>query len=187
MQQKFLTVVALSSLAICRAAPHEKRSSNYISSCGSAWMARDDVSSNNGEISRTGYLTAVTKFCEQASGQTVAAGGYLSMATRVFLDGGGDPSTNGIPGYVYFEVHNKQSSASHIVDGKSISKIKIARRCSRRDQWTIAPPICRNYQTTIPSAGGASTPTPREAPGKSDQMPYPTMRWERAFHQLKMP
>ena len=81
-------------------------------------MARDDVSSNNGEIPRRGYLTAVADFCEHASGKTIPAGGYLSLATRVFLDGGGDPSTNGIPGYVYFEVHNKQNSASHTVDGE---------------------------------------------------------------------
>lgn len=116
MQQILVTVGALSFLSLCQAAPHEKRSSDYISSCGSAWMARDDVSSNNGEIPRRGYLTAVAEFCEQASGQTVPAGGYLSLATRVFLDGGGNPSTNGIPGYVYFEVHNKQNSASHTVD-----------------------------------------------------------------------
>jgi hypothetical protein len=118
MQRMLVTTVALSFLSLCNAAPHEKRSSNYISSCGDAWMARDDVSSNNGEIPRRGYLTAVAEFCQQANGQTVPAGGYLSLATRVFLDGGGDPSTNGIPGYVYFEVHNKQSSAPHTVDGE---------------------------------------------------------------------
>lgn len=118
MLRILLTVGALSFLSLCHAAPHEKRSSNYISSCGTTWMARDDVSSNNGEVPRRGYLTAVAGFCEQATGQIVPAGGYLSLATRVFLDGGGDPSTYGIPGYVYFEVHNKQSSASHTVDGK---------------------------------------------------------------------
>lgn len=118
MQQFLVTVGVLLFLSICHAAPHEKRSSDYISSCGSAWMARDDVSSNNGEIPRRGYLTAVSDFCGHASGKTIPAGGYLSLATRVFLDGGGDPSTNGIPGYVYFEVHNKQNSASHTVDGE---------------------------------------------------------------------
>lgn len=117
MQRVLATVLPLSSLALCHEAPREKRSSNYISSCGDAWMARDDVNSNNGDIPRRGYLTAVAEFCEQADGQTVPAGGYLSLATRVFLDGGRDPSTNGIPGYVYFEVHNKQSFASHTVDG----------------------------------------------------------------------
>ncbi|KAF3384119.1 Altered inheritance of mitochondria protein 6 [Talaromyces pinophilus] len=116
MQVILATVVSLSCFAHSHAAPHEKRSSNYISSCGTTWMARDDVSSNNGELPRRGYLTAVAEFCEQANGHIVPAGDYLSLATRVFLDGGGDPSTNGIPGYVYFEVHNKQSSASHTVD-----------------------------------------------------------------------
>jgi hypothetical protein len=118
MQRILVTVFALSSLYVCNAALYQKRSSNYISSCGDAWMARDDVSSNNGEIPRRGYLTAVAEFCQQANGQIVPAGGYLSLATRVFLDGGGDPSTSGIPGYVYFEVHNKQSSNSHTVDGE---------------------------------------------------------------------
>lgn len=102
----------------CHGALSQKQSSDYISSCGDNWMARGDVSTNNGEIPRRGYLSAVADFCQKANGKTVAAGGYLSLATRVFLDGGKDPSSNGIPGYVYFEIHNKQSSDSHIVNSK---------------------------------------------------------------------
>lgn len=111
------TAVLLFS-AVCHGVPQQKQSSNYISSCGDNWMARDDVSTNNGEIPRRGYLSAVAEFCQEADGQTVPAGSYLSLATRVFLDGGGDPSSNGVPGYVYFEIHNKQSSDSHTVTGK---------------------------------------------------------------------
>lgn len=81
-------------------------------------MARDDVASNHGEILRRGFLSAVSTFCHLANGQSVGAGGYLSTATRVFLDGGGDPASNGVPGYVYFEIHNKQTQV-HIVNGTS--------------------------------------------------------------------
>ncbi|EEA22384.1 hypothetical protein PMAA_061620 [Talaromyces marneffei ATCC 18224] len=70
MQRILVTAIAL-SFSFCHAAPHEKRLSNYISSCGGAWMARDDVRTNNGKVPRRGYLTAVAEFCQQANKQTI--------------------------------------------------------------------------------------------------------------------
>ncbi|KAI1760271.1 hypothetical protein GGR53DRAFT_510544 [Hypoxylon sp. FL1150] len=81
-------------------------------------MAIDDVTIGNGTDHRTGFATAVSKFCAQASGITVKSQGYLSMATELFLNGGNDPSVYGLLGYVYFEIHNKQS-ADHTVDSAS--------------------------------------------------------------------
>ncbi|KAI1136314.1 hypothetical protein F5Y05DRAFT_390958 [Hypoxylon sp. FL0543] len=81
-----------------------------ISSCGSAWMPRDDVMIAQGTDTRKGFSTAVQAFCNAANGQTVEPGGYLSMATEVFLSGGKDPTVYGILGFVYFEVHNKLDS-----------------------------------------------------------------------------
>lgn len=121
MKTELLAAIAVFS-TVCQTAPLHERSSDYISSCGSTWMARDDVASNHGQISRRGYLSAVSSFCQLANGQSVAAGGYLSTATRVFLDGGGDPASNGVPGYVYFEIHNKQSQA-HLVTSEFSSRV----------------------------------------------------------------
>ncbi|OTA89313.1 hypothetical protein M434DRAFT_398650 [Hypoxylon sp. CO27-5] len=81
-----------------------------ISSCGSTWMPRDDVTIAQGTDIRRGFSTAVEIFCSAANGQTVKPSGYLSMATEVFLNGGKDPTAYGILGFVYFEVHNKQNS-----------------------------------------------------------------------------
>jgi hypothetical protein len=92
--------------------------SQGISSCGSEWMAIEDVKTNNGQITRRGYHSAVDFFCDQAGGQTVGRQQYLSLANRVWLDYGGNPATTGINGYVYFEIHNKQDS-DYVVDCKS--------------------------------------------------------------------
>jgi hypothetical protein len=125
MKQTLFTAAAVMA-TVCQAAPHAdisvvKRDSNYTSSCGDNWMARDDVKTNHGEIARRGYLSAVAAFCKQANGKTVGAGDFLSMATRVFLDGGGDPTSSGTNGYVFFEVHNKQQSDSHTIASKQLS------------------------------------------------------------------
>jgi hypothetical protein len=101
---------------LSHAVPVQKREEG-ISSCGPEWMAIDDVKTNNGQISRRGYNSAVDFFCDEAGGQTVGGQLYLSMANRVWLDYGGDPATTGINGYVYFEIHNKRDS-DHVVDGK---------------------------------------------------------------------
>jgi hypothetical protein len=126
MKQTLFTAAAVMA-SVCQAAPHGdisvvKRDSNYTSSCGDNWMARDDVKTNNGEISRRGYLNAVASFCKEADGKTVGGGDFLSMATRVFLDGGGDPTSSGTNGYVFFEVHNNQKSDSHTVNCKQLSR-----------------------------------------------------------------
>ncbi|KAI8628756.1 hypothetical protein F5Y19DRAFT_112719 [Xylariaceae sp. FL1651] len=102
-----------------------------ISSCGSTWMAISDVTIGGGTDRRTGFTTAVNKFCALADGQTVKSQDYLSMATEVFLDGGMNPSSYGLLGYVYFEIHNKLSSV-HTVDAAS----------------------CRKYLGTLSAAGG---------------------------------
>jgi hypothetical protein len=80
-------------------------------------MAITNVKTNNGAITRRGFDSAVDSFCDKANGQTLGKGLYLSLATRVFLDDGGDPASHGINGFVYFEVHNKGGSDHHI-DGK---------------------------------------------------------------------
>ncbi|KAI0166636.1 hypothetical protein GGR57DRAFT_510242 [Xylariaceae sp. FL1272] len=102
-----------------------------ISSCGSAWMAIPDVTIGSNTDSRTGFTTAANKFCSMANGLTVASQGYLSMATEVFLDGGGNPPAYGLLGYLYFEIHNKQSTA-HVVNKAS----------------------CQTYLNTLSDTGG---------------------------------
>ena len=101
-------------------------------------MPRNDVTIAQGTDHRTGFSTAVQVFCDAANGKTVPAGGYLSMATEVFLNGGKDASTNGVVGFVYckffslpslyncvltyyflVEVHNKQNS-DHSVTSKLV-------------------------------------------------------------------
>lgn len=68
-------------------------------------MSAQDVSIASGTDTRTGFSTAVQSFCSAANGQTVKAGGYLSMATEVFLSGGSDPTGYGVVGFVYCEHH----------------------------------------------------------------------------------
>ncbi len=64
-------------------------------------MAIPDVTIGSGTDRRTGFTTAVNKFCDMAHGNTVKSQDYLSMATEVFLNGGMDPSKYGLLGYVY--------------------------------------------------------------------------------------
>ncbi|KAI1187066.1 hypothetical protein F5B17DRAFT_401144 [Nemania serpens] len=92
-----------------------------ISSCGDTWMAIPDVSIGGGTDVRKSFTTAVNKFCSMADGKTVKSQDYLSMATEVFLNGGNNPLTYGLLGYVYFEIHNKLSS-THTVDAASCKK-----------------------------------------------------------------
>ncbi|TGJ81205.1 hypothetical protein E0Z10_g7554 [Xylaria hypoxylon] len=102
-----------------------------ISSCSSTWMSTPDVAIGGGTDRRTGFTTAVNKFCDMAHGSTVKSQDYLSMATEVFLNSGMDPSKYGLLGYVYFEIHNKLSS-THTVDAAS----------------------CKKYLGTLSAAGG---------------------------------
>ena len=53
-----------------------------------------------GTDTRRGYLSAVRDFCTTVDGLTVEAGGYLSMSTEVFLNGGKDPKVYGVLGFV---------------------------------------------------------------------------------------
>lgn len=72
-------------------------------------MAKDDVRIGQNTDTRRGYLRAVGDFCTAADGQVVKPKTMLSMASEVYLNGGKDPKSYGILGFVYFEVHNKQS------------------------------------------------------------------------------
>lgn len=74
-----------------------------ISSCGLVWMPRDDVQIAQGTDTRKGYSTAVQEFCSKVNGQTVPTGGYLSMSTEVYLNGGQNPATYGVVGFVNCE------------------------------------------------------------------------------------
>jgi hypothetical protein len=64
-------------------------------------MAIPDVTIGGGTDQRTGFTSAVNKFCAMAAGMTVKSQDYLSMATEVFLDGGMNASKYGLLGYVY--------------------------------------------------------------------------------------
>ncbi|CEJ93030.1 hypothetical protein VHEMI08650 [[Torrubiella] hemipterigena] len=97
----------LSQLSQAAPAQAQAQTTDGISSCGSAWMPRDDVTIAQGTDSRTGFHTAVQKFCAASNGKVVPAGGYLSIVTEVFLNGGKDPKNYGVLGFVYFEIHNK--------------------------------------------------------------------------------
>ncbi|KAK6066340.1 hypothetical protein SCUP234_12120 [Seiridium cupressi] len=99
----------------------ELRTTDGISSCGSTWMPRENVFIAGGGEERVGFGSAVQTFCDAADGQTVASNGYLSMATEVFQSGGKNPETYGVIGFVYFEVHNKQSD-DHKVEADSCKK-----------------------------------------------------------------
>ena len=74
-------------------------------------MASETVWTNNKKIEHRGYNQAVDYFCDQAGGQTL--GGQLdhAMATRVWLGGGGNTTTNGLRGYVYFEMGTTTTAA----------------------------------------------------------------------------
>ncbi|KAI0391324.1 hypothetical protein F5Y17DRAFT_468293 [Xylariaceae sp. FL0594] len=89
-----------------------------VSSCSDTWMAVNDVEIGGGTDDRTGFNSAVRRFCDAADGKIVKEDGYLSMATETFLSAGKDPSSYGILGYVYFEVHNKESG-DHTVESSA--------------------------------------------------------------------
>ncbi|KAI0201383.1 hypothetical protein F4808DRAFT_425002 [Astrocystis sublimbata] len=102
-----------------------------ISSCSNTWMAIPDVEIGDGTDTRRGFTSAVNQFCDMADGKTVKSQDYLSMATEVFLNGGKMPTTYGLLGYVYFEIHNKLGS-DHTVDAAS----------------------CKEYLGTLSASGG---------------------------------
>lgn len=79
----------------------ELRATNSISSCESRWMPKDDVAIGDGTDVRPGFDTAVDRFCGTVNGKTVPAGGYLSMVTEVFLNGGKNPSQYGVLGFLH--------------------------------------------------------------------------------------
>ncbi|KAH8168028.1 hypothetical protein CIB48_g209 [Xylaria polymorpha] len=72
-----------------------------ISSCSNTWMAIPDVPIGSGTDMRKGFTSAVNQFCNMADGKTVKSQDYLSMATEVFLNGGMNPMSYGLLGYVY--------------------------------------------------------------------------------------
>lgn len=94
-------------------------------------MSGSDVKIAQGTDSRRGFSTAVQDFCSAANGQVVKSNGFLSMATEVFLNGGKDPASYGVLGFVYFEVHNKESS-----------------------DHTISTESCKNYLLALSADGG---------------------------------
>ncbi|CAI6287452.1 unnamed protein product [Periconia digitata] len=129
-----ITIAALSAATLATGKPVSSTSSlnpgksliartaDGISSCGPDWMAIDNVKTNNNAIERRGYNGAVDLFCAKAAGQNVGKDKFLSMASRVWLDYGGNPSTTGINGYVYFEIHNKKEEGGHVVNENDCKK-----------------------------------------------------------------
>lgn len=104
------TVVAAAVLAaVAVAAPLEpseivlinQRTTDDISSCGGRWMPRDDVTIGGGTDVRPGFDSAVNKFCGVVNGKVVPPGGYLSMVTEVFLNGGKNPTQYGVLGFLH--------------------------------------------------------------------------------------
>lgn len=67
-------------------------------------MSGSDVKIAQGTDSRRGFSTAVQDFCSAANGQVVKSNGFLSMATEVFLNGGKDPASYGVLGFVYCNI-----------------------------------------------------------------------------------
>ncbi|KAK0383984.1 hypothetical protein NLU13_8073 [Sarocladium strictum] len=100
------------------------RATDDISSCGNAWMPREDVTIGGGTDTRRGFNSAVRIFCSKVNGLTVEAGGYLSMTTEVFLNGGRNPSTYGVVGFVDFEVHNKIKQDHQISESSCITYLQ---------------------------------------------------------------
>ncbi|KXJ95189.1 hypothetical protein Micbo1qcDRAFT_230485 [Microdochium bolleyi] len=99
----------------------EPRATDDISSCGGRWMPRGDVTIGRGTDVRPGFDSAVDKFCGAVNGRTVPPGGYLSMVTEVFLNGGKNPAEYGVLGFLHLEVHNKISS-NHVINIDSCKK-----------------------------------------------------------------
>lgn len=75
-------------------------------------MPREDVTIAQGTDQRTGFSTAVGRFCKAVDGKTVKAGDYLSMATEVFLNGGKDPKVYGVVGFVSCKIFRDQGNRS---------------------------------------------------------------------------
>ncbi|EJP67668.1 PLC-like phosphodiesterase [Beauveria bassiana ARSEF 2860] len=93
MQLASLTLAtAATLLPLATAAPAEAKATDNISSCGPAWMPREDVTIGQGTDKRRGFSSAVQAFCSAANGKTVKPNGYLSFSTEVFLNGGKNPS-----------------------------------------------------------------------------------------------
>lgn len=84
--------------------PERVEKKEGISSCGNLQMASNDVSIAGGGDTRKGFNTAVDDFCAEADGQVVEAGGYLSLATEVYVNAGKQPAEYGVIGYVYCEI-----------------------------------------------------------------------------------
>lgn len=101
-------------------------------------MPREDVTIAQGTDHRTGFSTAVRRFCQATDGKTVKAGDYLSMATEVFLNGGKDPKVYGVVGFVSCKLTSTQKS-------KFITKIYLQLKSTTRKAVTIAslvsPPV----------------------------------------------
>lgn len=89
------------------------RATDDISSCGSVWIPREDVTIAGGTDTRRGYLSAVQAFCNAVDGQTVEPGGFLSMSTEVFISSGKNPSSYGILGFVDCELPREVKLATN--------------------------------------------------------------------------
>ncbi|KAF2635367.1 hypothetical protein P280DRAFT_501963 [Massarina eburnea CBS 473.64] len=119
MKASFAVATLAALFSLVQTTPIEVRTKDAISSCGESWMAVDNIKSNHDAIQRQGFNSAVDSFCGKAAGQTVEKDKYLSMATRIWLDYGGDPTTTGLNGYVFFEIHNKKQNDGHTITADS--------------------------------------------------------------------
>ena len=67
-------------------------------------MPREDVSIGQDTDTRSGYNSAVDRFCDAADGETLGSGDtYLSYATETELNFGKAPAEYGQFGFVYCE------------------------------------------------------------------------------------
>jgi hypothetical protein len=101
-------------------------------------MPREDVTIAQGSDTRAGYSTAVQTFCSAANGKTVEPGGYLSMATEVFLNGGKNPASYGVVGFVYCELYYTELPKQSLIRKKSRSTTRLPRTMSSR--VSLQPP-----------------------------------------------
>ena len=182
-----------------------KRADNAISSCGDTWMPRDDVEIGQGTDERSGFDSAVDRFCDQADGETLASGdSYLSLATETELSFGKPPAEYGQYGFVYCTSAPCGCMEERSTDRLSSRNSQPARHgpcCQwyasnpRRtipiklmfNQLTTARAISRSSQKMAANALVTITPTQRAERGKSSTTSCRTMHYPIRSRRRRMP
>ncbi|CAJ2509753.1 Uu.00g056530.m01.CDS01 [Anthostomella pinea] len=134
-----------------------------ISTCGETWMAVNDVTIGDGTDHRSGFNSAVDRFCSSSDvdGATVKEDGYLSMATETFLSGGKDPSTYGLLGFL--KSTTRRARITKLTVGSS--------HLPERAKYSLSPATkCKNYLKTLSSEGKCYGDTNKDTKGGTYQV-----------------